>query len=199
MPGLVPGIHVFAAGQGVDGRDKRGHGSSPRREMMRRIWQSWALTLALLVAGAVGQPSRADDSGRLLRLDHYVGVRSTVPAISGQMTEIYVREVVSARSLRDGVAANRVVLFVHGAGTPAEVSFDVPYRDYSWMEYLARAGFDVFGMDNAGYGRSTRPSPMNDPCNLQDATMDSSERRMVAGTWRGTACVVRITAADALG
>jgi hypothetical protein len=40
---------------------------------MRRIWQSWALTLALLVAGAVGQPSRADDSGRLLRLDHYVG------------------------------------------------------------------------------------------------------------------------------
>jgi hypothetical protein len=122
MPGLVPGIHVFAAGQGVDGRDKRGHGSSPRREMMRRIWQSWALTLALLVAGAVGQPSRADDSGRLLRLDHYVGVRSTVPAISGQMTEIYVREVVSARSLRDGVAANRVVLFVHGAGTPRSPS-----------------------------------------------------------------------------
>jgi pimeloyl-ACP methyl ester carboxylesterase len=133
---------------------------------MRRIWQRWALAVALLVAGAVGQPSRADDSGRLLRLDHYVGVRSTVPAISGQMTEIYVREVVSARSLRDGVAANRVVLFIHGAGTPAEVSFDVPYRDYSWMEYLARAGFDVFGMDNTGYGRSTRPSPMNDPCNL---------------------------------
>jgi pimeloyl-ACP methyl ester carboxylesterase len=58
------------------------------------------------------------------------------------------------------------VLFVHGAGTPAEVAFDVPYKDYSWMAYLARAGFDVFSMDTTGYGRSTRPAAMNDPCNL---------------------------------
>jgi len=52
------------------------------------------------------------------------------------------------------------------AGTPAEVSFDVPYQDYSWMAYLAHAGFDVFAMDMEGYGRSTRPTAMNDPCNL---------------------------------
>ena len=58
------------------------------------------------------------------------------------------------------------MLFVHGAGTPAEVSFDVPYKDYSWMAYLAKAGFDVFSMDMTGYGRSTRPPAMNDPCNL---------------------------------
>jgi pimeloyl-ACP methyl ester carboxylesterase len=58
------------------------------------------------------------------------------------------------------------VLFVHGAGTPAEVAFDVPYQDYSWMAYLAREGFDVFSMDMTGYGRSTRPLQMNDPCNL---------------------------------
>jgi pimeloyl-ACP methyl ester carboxylesterase len=58
------------------------------------------------------------------------------------------------------------VLFIHGAGTPSEVAFDTAYRDYSWMAYLARAGFDVFSMDNIGYGRSTRPAPMNDPCNL---------------------------------
>jgi pimeloyl-ACP methyl ester carboxylesterase len=109
----------------------------------------------------------ADDGDRLLRVDHYVGVRSTVPAIAGQTTAIYVREVVRAGSaLRGRTSANRVVLFIHGAGTPAEVSFDVPYRDYSWMEYLARAGFDVFAMDTTGYGRSTRPAAMNDPCNL---------------------------------
>jgi pimeloyl-ACP methyl ester carboxylesterase len=59
-----------------------------------------------------------------------------------------------------------VVLFVHGAGTPSEVAFDVPYQDYSWMAYLAAAGFDVFAMDTTGYGRSTRPPAMNDPCNL---------------------------------
>jgi pimeloyl-ACP methyl ester carboxylesterase len=59
-----------------------------------------------------------------------------------------------------------VVLFVHGAGTPAEVAFDVPYADYSWMGFLAAAGYDVFSMDTEGYGRSTRPAAMNDPCNL---------------------------------
>jgi pimeloyl-ACP methyl ester carboxylesterase len=108
-----------------------------------------------------------DDGNRLLRVDHYVRVRSAVPAISGQDTEIYVREVAEAGTiLRGGPAADRVALFIHGAGTPAEVSFDVPYQDYSWMAYLARAGFDVFSMDMTGYGRSTRPTAMNDPCNL---------------------------------
>src|SRR5271165_1478183 len=109
----------------------------------------------------------ADDAGRLLRIDHYVQVRSTVPAISGQTTQIYVREVVEAGTvMRGGPAADRVALFIHGAGTPAEVAFDVPYQDYSWMAYLAYAGFDVFSMDMTGYGRSTRPAAMNEPCNL---------------------------------
>ena len=112
----------------------------------------------------------ADDGSRLLRLDHYVQVRSTVPAIDGQFTQIYVREVVQAGAvLRGGPAQDRVALFIHGAGTPAEVSFDVPYQDYSWMAYLAQAGFDVFSMDTTGYGRSTRPAAMNDPCNLSKA------------------------------
>jgi pimeloyl-ACP methyl ester carboxylesterase len=37
------------------------------------------------------------------------------------------------------------------------------------MQYLAEAGFDTFALDVTGYGRSTRPSPMNDPCNLAAA------------------------------
>ena len=71
--------------------------------------------------------------------------------------------------MRGGPAGNRVALFIHGSGTPAEVAFDVPYQDYSWMAYLAHAGFDVFSMDMTGYGRSTRPAAMNDPCNLTRA------------------------------
>jgi len=111
--------------------------------------------------------ARGDDGNRLLRVDHYVRVRSTVPAIAGQDTQIYVREVTEAGTvLRGGPASDRVALFIHGAGTPAEVAFDVPYQDFSWMAYLARAGFDVFSMDMTGYGRSTRPPAMNDACNL---------------------------------
>jgi pimeloyl-ACP methyl ester carboxylesterase len=116
---------------------------------------------------SIPQPLLGDDAERLLTLDHYVRVRSVAPAIAGQTTQIYVREIVRAGiALRGGTPADRVVLFVHGAGTPAEVAFDVPWQDYSWMRYLAGAGFDVFAMDMTGYGRSTRPAAMNDPCNL---------------------------------
>lgn len=125
--------------------------------------------LAILGLCAV-QLSFGDDGGQLLSVDHYVRVTSAVPAIKGQITQIYVREVVRAGiALREGALGDRVVLFVHGAGTPAEVAFDVPYQDYSWMGYLARAGYDVFAMDMTGYGRSTRPAAMNDPCNLSQA------------------------------
>jgi pimeloyl-ACP methyl ester carboxylesterase len=113
------------------------------------------------------QPAFADDGERLLSVDHYVRVNSTAPAIAGQTTEIYAREIVQASTgLRQRGLGDRVVLFIHGAGTPAEVSFDVGWQDYSWMAFLARDGFDVFAMDMTGYGRSTRPGPMNDPCNL---------------------------------
>ena len=129
-----------------------------------------AFVTVALFGHTVVPPVAAEDSDHVVRLDHYVGVRSTVPAIAGQRTPIYVREVVRASSaLRDKGIANRVVLFIHGAGTPAEVAFDVPYEDYSWMEYLAQAGFDAFAMDTTGYGRSTRPAAMNDPCNLSAA------------------------------
>jgi pimeloyl-ACP methyl ester carboxylesterase len=112
----------------------------------------------------------ADDSAKIQRTDHYVRVKSTVPAIAGDFTQIYVREVQQpGMVLRDLPRADRVVLFVHGAGTPAEVAFDADYQDYSWMAYLAHVGFDVFSMDLTGYGRSTRPAPMNDPCNLTQA------------------------------
>jgi pimeloyl-ACP methyl ester carboxylesterase len=128
---------------------------------MLNRWPIAGVAAALWMAGSL----MADDSARLLRVDHYVRVHSTVPAINGQLAQIYVREVVQAGVALRGPASDRVALFVHGAGTPAEVSFDVPYQDYSWMAYLAHAGFDAFSMDMTGYGRSTRPAPINDPCN----------------------------------
>jgi pimeloyl-ACP methyl ester carboxylesterase len=129
---------------------------------MKRIACVLGLVVPLVVTALA-----ADDSDRLLTIDHYVRVTSTVPAIAGQAAQLYVRErVLAGGALRASSFGDRVVLFVHGAGTPAEVAFDVPYQDYSWMAFLARAGFDVFSVDMTGYGRSTRPAPMNDPCNL---------------------------------
>ena len=97
--------------------------------------------------------------------DHSIRVVSNVPAIRGETVKLYVRERALPEVMRRG-AGDRVVLFVHGAGTPAEVSFDVLHADYSWMAFLAKAGYDVFSLDLTGYGRSTRPPQMNDRCNL---------------------------------
>jgi pimeloyl-ACP methyl ester carboxylesterase len=140
---------------------------SAYRQPMR--FQLAALTgLLAVVSGCAsvtgGGAAPAADTTQLLSIDRYVPVKSTAPSMSGQTALLYVRERVEGRSLLHG--SSGVVLFVHGAGTPAEVAFDVPYSDYSWMAYLAHGGFDVFSMDMTGYGRSTRPTVMNDPCNL---------------------------------
>ena len=86
----------------------------------------FALVLAVLFAPL----AFADDGQKLLTIDHYVRIQSTVPAIAGQPAQVYVRERVQAgTALRGGSLGDRVVLFVHGAGTPAEVAFDVPHQD----------------------------------------------------------------------
>ena len=123
--------------------------------------------LVFLAWVALTFTAAADDGARLITLDHYVRTKSTAPSMAGADAEIYLREVVTANTaLRSGALTDRVVLFVHGAGTPAEVAFDTRARDYSWMAFLARAGFDVFAVDMTGYGRSTRPPPMSNPCNF---------------------------------
>ncbi len=129
----------------------------------------WLALLALLAV-----PVRAAEPPKILSRDHTVEVSSTVPAIAGQTVKLYVRERVSA-AMPERIAGDKVVLFVHGGGTPGSVAFDVPYQDYSWMAFLAAAGYDTFSVDLTGYGRSTRPAPMNDPANL------SAEQRKALG------------------
>jgi pimeloyl-ACP methyl ester carboxylesterase len=124
---------------------------------------------ALALVAAAGAAPAADDT--IGTAEHHVALLSAVPAIAGKQVQLYVREHGTADVLKRG-AGDKVVLFVHGAGTPAEVSFDVPYQDYSWMTYLAKAGYDVFTVDMEGYGRSDRPPQMEQPCNLAPAQQD---------------------------
>jgi pimeloyl-ACP methyl ester carboxylesterase len=139
------------------------------RGMSKTITSSFAVVFSLVLASAAPD-AIGDDGQRLLTIDHYVRVASKVPAMAGGLAQIYVREKVGAGlALRGPAAPDRVVLFIHGAGTPAEVAFDTPAGTHSWMAFLAQAGFDVFAMDMEGYGRSSRPGPMQDPCNLAEA------------------------------
>src|SRR5438067_4780699 len=101
--------------------------------------------ISVLLTGSMAMPVMAAEDEALLSIDSFVPITSTVPSMKGQPAQIYVREVAKPATVSGAASGeDRVVLFVHGAGTPAEVAFDVPYQDYSWMAYLARAGFDVF-------------------------------------------------------
>lgn len=91
-------------------------------------------------------------------IDHVVPHISTEPANKGSRVSLFVRE-------RRGTPSGPAVLLIHGRSAAAVPSFDLDFRDYSWMAYLADAGFDAFAVDLQGYGSSSRPAIMDDPCN----------------------------------
>ena len=118
--------------------------------------------ISFTFAIAAGAPAAQEKHDMLITRDHFVPHVSTVPANAGQTVGLYVREKVKARA---GAAEGRVVLFVHGATVPSVPDFDLDYKSYNWMAYLARAGFRVYAMDQTGYGGSPRPM-MDDPSNV---------------------------------
>ena len=136
----------------------------------------------LLLAAALGAASvtaagagAADDV--FVTVDRFVPHNSTVPANEGERVGLFLHEKLS-RDLAERIdrgerLRGKVVLFVHGGTIPSVPDFDLPYKDYSWMEYLAAAGYDTFAMDQTGYGLSPRPM-MDDPCN-----MDADNRALV--------------------
>lgn len=57
----------------------------------------------------------------------------------------------------------KTVLYVHGATYPSATAFDLNLDGFSWMDYIARQGYDVWLVDVRGYGGSTRPAAMDQP------------------------------------
>jgi len=67
------------------------------------------------------------------------------------------------RKHRADIAAfgpERTVLLMHGATLPAESLYDVPVGQGTFMDVLAKAGFDVYALNVRGFGASTRPVGM---------------------------------------
>lgn len=60
-------------------------------------------------------------------------------------------------------AAERTVVMMHGATFSSGSLFDVALGGFSFMDWLAARGYDVYGLDVRGYGGSTRPPEMDGP------------------------------------
>jgi pimeloyl-ACP methyl ester carboxylesterase len=61
--------------------------------------------------------------------------------------------------------SQRTLLYVHGATQAASSTFDLQVNGESWMDYIARQGYDIYLEDLRGYGRSTRPPEFAQPAN----------------------------------
>ena len=84
----------------------------------------------------------------------------TLPSIDAGIN-LYVRNKHVAGESR--FPPEKVLLYVHGSTYPSETTFDFAVDGYSWMDYIARRGYDVYLVDVRGYGRSTRPPQMEQP------------------------------------
>ncbi len=70
--------------------------------------------------------------------------------------------------------AARTVLFIHGGTFPGSATFDLALDGTSWMDWLARKGYDVYVLDIRGYGRSSRLPEMAQPAEANPPVADGA-------------------------
>lgn len=102
-----------------------------------------------LSALSLGLAACATADPAALRMEEF-----QVPALDPGIS-LYVRN--KCPAAMSAFKPERTVVFVHGATYPAETAFDLALDGQSWMDYIARRGYDVWLLDLRGYGRSTRP------------------------------------------
>ncbi|MGO9829712.1 MAG: alpha/beta hydrolase [Myxococcaceae bacterium] len=111
---------------------------------------------ALLSASSGSEAATPSKPGGNLVVEEF-----KVPSDSG--IDIFVRN--KRASTMTSFDAKKTVLFIHGVTGPSESTFDLSLGGFSWMDFIADDGYDVYLMDVRGYGRSTRPPQMSLPPN----------------------------------
>ena len=120
------------------------------------MYQIMRISLLIAVAVVGGfSPSSAGDPTSKLVTEHFM-IDASDPNIKLYIRNKRPEEMTEFKS-------EKTLLFVHGASQPAEGTFDLQLEGLSWMDYIARRGWDVYLVDVRGYGGSTRPPEMDQP------------------------------------
>jgi pimeloyl-ACP methyl ester carboxylesterase len=117
---------------------------------MKTLFRIWSATLLFVLS--IGVNAAPDTK---LDMEEFM-----VPAVDPGIS-LYLRN-----KRPQGVtqfSADKILLYVHGSTYPAETAFDLQLNGFSWMDYIARHGYDVYLVDLRGYGKSTRPTEMDKP------------------------------------
>jgi pimeloyl-ACP methyl ester carboxylesterase len=120
--------------------------------MIYSEWNRFSILSFLALMGCAGMTPQAELK---LVTESYM-IQSLDPGI-----QLYVRN-----KRPEGMAqfsGEKTLLYVHGTTQAASTTFDLPFDGFSWMDYIARHGYDVYLVDLRGYGRSTRPAEMERP------------------------------------
>ena len=70
--------------------------------------------------------------------------------------------------------AERTIVIVHGATYSSGSLYDVPLGGFSFLDYLADGGYDVYALDVRGDGRSSRPHEMEEPGDRNPPRIDTA-------------------------
>lgn len=107
--------------------------------------------IALIVAST--HASRAQDA-KIVKTD--VQIDALDPGI-----KLFLREKMADKNTK--FTDDNVVLFLHGATAPSACDFDLPYKDYSWADWMVKRGYVVYMGDYRNYGLSSREAAMDEP------------------------------------
>jgi pimeloyl-ACP methyl ester carboxylesterase len=119
----------------------------------RRLLFATASSAAFTLSGCGTPAASGSGADATVKMEEF-----QVPSLDAGI-QLYVRNKRPAAMTKS--SAEKTIVFVHGATYPAETAFDLPLDGVSWMDYIARRGYDVWLLDLRGYGRSTRPPEMN--------------------------------------
>lgn len=134
-----------------------------------------ALVLAALLANCGGAPATSTTAGSTTT------VRTLPGDVVTEEFQISAKDDGITLFLRNKHPADyysprpeRTVLFLHGATFPGTATFDLPLDGVSWMDWMAKRGYDVYVLDIRGYGRSSRPPAMAQPADANPPEVDGA-------------------------